>query len=336
MRESHNDFFKEQILSDRSLLLHIGAHKTGTSAIQIHMRRNRERLRAHGWDIILPPTPNRKPANWNFMFRLAPGPKFFLASEQFSKLLAEIDSSTNNAIISSEELFFLKENEIRKFSDCMKRKFSNISLVVYLRRQDQMAISHWYQGARTRQSASLFGGTQGPLVDLSAEALSYLDYAKKISHWRRHLSPHREIVREYDRDILRDGDAVSDFLYHTGLEWMGGKRVRSYTNTALSAENAFIIYELREAGVSQPNIQKILKSNILPSSGRYGLPARDLAMQFYSRFDESNVKLAKCLGREALFSDDFSRYPLVEDLPKYSDDSKNKIILRILSSIQSS
>ena len=196
----------------QQLILHIGAHKTGTSAIQVYLRRNQAKLQARGWQILLPPKPQGRPANWNFLFRIDPGPVFRLHSSALQTMQAQIDKNSRNVILSAEDLFFLEPPEIHEFAKSIASRFDRIHLVAYLRRQDRMAISHWQQAAQTAQSAALFGNPTGPLLELSDAAAAYLDYSARLEAWIAACTPQKVSCRVYDRARLADGDAVTDFL----------------------------------------------------------------------------------------------------------------------------
>lgn len=320
---------KEGDMARRSLVLHIGAHKTGTTAIQVYLRRNREALRAIGRDILLPPTPQGKPANWNFMFGIDPGPVFRLKPPALKKMLAQIDGGSDDLILSSEELFFLEPPTIHDFAKALAGRFDRVHLVAYLRRQDRMAISHWQQAARTQQSAVLFGNSAGPLIDLPEPALDYLDYATRLEHWITAFAPGQVTCRIYDRQLLAGGDAVTDFLQVAGLSPLTDKMPGWGMNDALGTETIFFMHELRESGVTQPEIDRILRAKILPEGTSGGLPARAEAEGFMARFAERNARLAEVVGEPVSFSDDFSDYPETAHLPRFTEAQRADVMARM-------
>ena len=316
-------------MSARELVLHIGAHKTGTSAIQVFLRTHRAELQARGHDIVLPPTPDGRPANWNFMFRLDPGPVFRLTSHDLQTLVRQIEANPHKLILSSEEFFWLEVPEIATLSAALRAQFDRIHLVAYVRRQDRMAISHWYQAAKTRQSAALFGNPAGPLIDLPPAAMAYLDYATRLEEWMTYLAPEEITCRIYDRTALIGGDAVTDFLQAVGLEGMAEPDPKGDTNAALGTEATFLIHELRAAGRRQSGLVRLIQSGLLPKGTPGGLPARADAEAFQAHFAHSNARLAALPGLEGhpplTFSDDFSSYPETATLPRF--DAKTRSVL---------
>lgn len=313
----------------RKLVLHIGAHKTGTTAIQLYLRHNQKALRERGCEILLPPTPHGRPANWNFMFRVDANSVFRLRPPELDKLCAQIDKSSLDQILSSEELFFLRKPAIRNLAKRIAGKFDQIHLVAYIRRQDQMAISHWHQAAQTKQSAVLFSNQAGPLIDLPAAAIDYLDYATRLQNWITSFAPDKVTCRIYDRNLLAEGDAVTDFLNVCELFPLTDRIHQSRANEALGTEAVFFLHELREGGMSQRDIRKIIAAKILPAGTQGGLPARAQAEAFMEQFAISNARLKTVIGAPVAFPDNFSSYSEAAQLPRFDTDTHAALIREV-------
>ncbi|MFG6579456.1 hypothetical protein ACGYK1_08655 [Sulfitobacter sp. 1A13191] len=332
-------------MTTRSAIIHIGAHKTGTSAIQVRLRQRQAELRDCNWEILLPPNPRGVPANWNHMFQMK-GQEYSLKENVLDRLIQQVDRSEKNIILSSEELFFLDESEIINFCQKIRPLFSNITVIVYLRRQDRMMTAHWEQGARTEQSANLFLDTDHPFKNLTPAAYRYLDYANRLSYWKKHLKPLSFIIRNYEVADLYRQDSVSDFLQSTGIA-LSQRQKEKYVNSGLSSEAVKFIYELRKLGYARPVLKSLINSKLLPHSTTRARAGRVDVVNFMEKFSESNQKLAamadtdskggvnlirtafKVKNRSGFFKiDDISKLPEQSEFPEYTWEQKYKTLVR--------
>lgn len=296
--------------SNHRLVLHIGAHKTGTSAIQVFLNQAMGKLMEQGW--VFAPQPNG-PLNWSPMFlmqRTEEGGSFRLDQAVLQSLVQRIQSRRRHLIVSAEDLFFLDPPEIARFSAEMHKLASDITIVSYLRRQDQMALSQWAQGARTIQSAAVFGSEAGQLRPLTAQMRSYLDYAGRLDQWRAAFPQARFITRIYDRQAFAGGDVVRDFLLALGLDVEGVEEPLE-VNSAFGTRTVQFYYWLRAQGLSQAEIWAISERQLVEVTQDRALPSRAEATAFLAAFDASNARLAAMLGTGRAFDVDISAYPEV-------------------------
>lgn len=290
------------------LVLHIGAHKTGTSAIQVFLQRANAKLMEQGW--IFAPQPEG-PLNWGAMIGLRPtaqGAEFFLREEVFQAFLKRLKIRQRHLIASAEDLFFLEPAEIARFAEAVQPLAEDITIISYLRRQDLMALSHWAQGAKTIQSASVFGCEAGQLRPLTGQMRSYLDYAGRLAAWRAAFPAARFVTRIYERRNFPGGDVVQDFLKILGLTVEGVELPRDI-NAAYGTTTCQFIYWLRAQGFEQPAIRAIVERQMLEPTTDRALPSRAEVEAFLAPFAESNRRLAAELGVEHAFDLDLSDYP---------------------------
>jgi len=336
----------------RSAIIHIGAHKTGTSAIQVALRTRQSELQKQNWEILLPPTPKGIPANWNHMFQMV-GQNYTIKEQVLSRMVKAIEGSDRNIILSSEELFFLDQGDIEKFCNIIRPFFSKIVLVAYLRRQDRMMIAHWEQGAKTEQSANLFLSTDHPFKCLTPNAYRYLDYADRLSLWKTHLKPSQTVIRNYVLADLHQKDSVSDFLKTTGLN-LSYKRRKKNLNRGLSSESVRFIYELRRSGYTRKNLNSLLKSKALPSGTLRASVGRGDVEAFLEKFAGSNRNLAIMADQPGslrggafirkLFplttpqnffrTDDIASLPNNSEFPEYSIEQKYKALVEFHAQVK--
>jgi hypothetical protein len=193
----------------KTLILHAGMGKTGTTAIQHTFWRNRAALaragiaypaigigeRAHHLisPLILPAltaqAPWRRhiaPATWAPKVAALPEPRVFMSTE----------------IISSAE-----PAQIAAFCAALE-PFFDLRLCLYLRRQDDMIAAAYAQGVK--------GGKQNhPIGAVFRKRLGHYDYMNRIAPWEAALGRDRLIILPYERGQFHQGDLIRDVLFRT-------------------------------------------------------------------------------------------------------------------------
>ncbi len=200
-------------MKPKSVFLHIGLHKTGSTALQKFLRDNAELLRAKG---CLYPLSGRPPRD-SFMFghHLLP---WSLSRDKnllpvWDKLAAELDTSTaTRVIISSEEFEFVRRRDaiqsvLKRLPDCTVR------LVCYLRRQDRLIESEYNQFVKD-------GGGFASIEEFAKRMQGRLNYLELLERWESVFGLSNIIVRVYEQEQLR-GDLYADFLSAVGQRWEG-------------------------------------------------------------------------------------------------------------------
>jgi hypothetical protein len=193
-------------MAKKTLILHAGMGKTGTTAIQETFWKNRAALSragiayprigavagAHhlitprippflqgrrGWHFVAPP-------DWAPAVAALPEPRVFMSSE----------------LISAAE-----PAQIAAFCAALAPHF-DLHLCLYLRRQDDMIAAAWAQAVKA--------GTQTrPLAEVLDTRLSRLDYTTRIAPWEQALGHDRLILLPYERSQFHTGDLIRDVLF---------------------------------------------------------------------------------------------------------------------------
>src|SRR4051812_13585660 len=135
----------------KCLLLHIGANKTGSSAIQEFLRFHFEALARHG--VIVAPsdlmrggpvTGQHVPFLEHLRFDMAFGRK--IVTERIGLLMRDLPER-GTLVISAENLSNLNGTH-ELFADSIPKH--NVQIVLYIRRQDELLVSAWQQwGSKT-------------------------------------------------------------------------------------------------------------------------------------------------------------------------------------------
>lgn len=230
--------------------------------------------------------------------------------------------SAANVIASTEAFSFLFDGaEIRRLARLLQPHFTQIRIVSYLRRQDQLAVSHHQQGARPARgpAAALYGFSPTALPPPNASQTRYLDYDTRLGLWADAFGPDAMRLRVFDRALLRGGDVVLDFCAEVGLNPQGLVLARDL-NPSIGALRTKLGHMLNEA-ISSPLIRAQVL-NDLPEGGKL-LPSKAEAAAFLAPYVAGNRRLNARFGISAdphVFSPDFSGYP-VEKTDSWTDET---------------
>jgi hypothetical protein len=218
-----------------SIVLHLGAGKTGTSSIQYLLGGNRQILADHG--VLYPRTPGGarhtrlgmyakaddelvRTGAWRRMGR--PDPRRF--RRRFRRRLPRV-------VFSDEALFSLSEEAMRRLRRLTRAIGGEVRAVVYLRRQDERLVSRYQQEVKT-----------GNVATLAAWAADYganlHDYHQRLVTWRGVLGGSAIVVRRFERSAFINGSLYDDFLTAAGIDLPSDRLTSTETrNESLDAES---------------------------------------------------------------------------------------------------
>ena len=217
------------------LVLHIGTQKTGTTALQKFFTDNRARFRDHGWDYPALTAQFSNPSgsrNGHFLTRLCrdgiESTSIAREAEENMRTLEQSLSSFPSVLLSDEELFFAPvwignavsiEDPMEVFwgavsSTVSRLPVSQITVAMYIRRQDEWLASRWKEAVK-------HGGTEKSFAEYSSsEVKMILDYAKLIDSIDRALGAQCNVVlRLYDCNNFEGGSIFTDFCNAVGIPW---------------------------------------------------------------------------------------------------------------------
>ncbi len=317
-------------MTTKNVLLHIGVEKTGTTSIQRALADKRQEFAAQG--ILYP----QLFGNDNQMeiavaamederkdeLRLAElGRQDCDIATYRDRLIArlreEVAASDFHTVVLSNEHCHSRLNR----PDCVERlkwligeaiPNANVRVVVYVRRQDSLAVS--LNSTRVRL------GGKGPLFPPIGQPLpTYFAYGDLLDRYADVFGADALRVRVFQKDRLHGGDVVPDFFHTAGLgtppesvevlnESLSANQVRflqrfnqdfpAVRDGALNPVRGPIAWIIRNAGQGAPY-----------------LPPRDEAMAFFNAFAEDNEKVRAQFFPELdkLFDDSFENHPDTAD-----------------------
>jgi hypothetical protein len=238
-------------------IIHIGAEKTGTTALQEFFTEQRDHLRVHG--ITYPGFAGHRqhsllafycmdPGRENHQTRMNPALGSSQRDHWKHKFRASVcrelmDSGGRPDLLVSTELFHSKLascEEIQRLKSLLDLWCEDYRVVFYMRRQDELAVSLYSTYLRT-------GGTRHEVLQPRAQPIHYYDYERILGNWEAVFGAPRIIPRLFDRTQFIEGDLVSDFFSATGLGHAClGRERPPRRNTALSRNSQVLLLELNK------------------------------------------------------------------------------------------
>lgn len=321
----------------RTALIHIGVEKTGTTTIQHNLYENRHILKKNGIAILESTggINNIKIASWCYHLQRVDGHiiRFGITNTEerikwrknFRNELADrlnsLPADIRKVIISGEHFHsrLITPEEVQTLKELLAPYFQKFVILVYLRRQDQLAMSAFSTSCKS-------GYLPNPLFQPGIKAdAPYYNYHQLLQRWAAVFGKENIAVKIFEKDRLFNQDVLLDFyefaeIKHKswGLKNYGSHNARLSGPAAL-VSSRFLKYfpgYTREA-YNQEN-EKTNKALIAAFESKYeGVklrPSKASAISFYNIFKPSNDRVAKeWFGTETLFDEDFSAYPDEQD-----------------------
>ncbi|MBB1304065.1 MULTISPECIES: hypothetical protein [Pseudoalteromonas] len=321
----------------RELTLHIGAHKTGTSTVQNWMYNNQRFLKKNSVTPFF--IENGKSAvqvNQTYYFdhsKIKNGSVFI--KEQ---LAINLKKCTGKRVVMSSECFswIHDKEQLEQFKASLGAHFSSIKILIYIRRQDRQALSHYQQRAKSWEAEGhYFKGDNKAFPSLDKNANSYLNYYDHFAMWGDVFGDENITFKVFDRLELKNNCVVSDFLDFLKVPFSQNDINVNDANVSLGILHVKVAHILRSMGVKRNDaiFQKII--NELGDS--YVMrPARSTAIDFYSNFRASNVALNQRFKisseNESIFSESFDFYN-EKASDEWNEDLANHAIKTIIKVI---
>lgn len=296
------------VMRKRKLILHIGLHKTGTTAIQALCTKNRDALLKQG--ILYP----RAGCEHNGVVRAGhhtlPWSYFRdpTLDHAWAQLLDEIENSPARKIIISSEEFDV--TGFRPHIPALAKRLDNydVQVLVYLRRQDEFVQSFYgTQVVHHNETRSIDEFVKDPRT--------LLDYAELLAPWASSFGKDHLLVRVYEKQRLLNANVVDDFVALTGI---AGRDHLAYPKPALNHgfpwQAVATMATMRRFGVSREvlgTLKHLIENLYKDTRPSYELLSPSKVRALLGGLSESNALVAReYLGMESgsLFGP-----PVVED-----------------------
>ena len=322
------------------LILHIGAGKAGSTAIQFALKRNGEVLAGQNaayLGLMLEQVPGAQSHDWcvdgqpKWYFRQPPRERARVDGEVYAVIRAELDRLAADGVdraIWSNEAFLPSHERIIRIAQRLERDSVRLRIICYLRRHDTWARSFYVQfGLKGKYY-------NGPVRTFEEWTAAHpVAFADHVEAWQKAFPGRVEL---FNVDAV--GDAVTHFATITAIEGLPSLRANESPSNALLT--AFVVHNNQYKEEVSPDIMATLIApmKILdPRASR--LPALEdllpttedlLRLQVTCRedFDRLNAMLAG-QGQPAL----------VFDIPEAQSRSTsqwdmNRMMLQMILSLQ--
>lgn len=268
------------------IYIHIGVPKTGTSAIQKFMWKNRVSLKKLG--VLYPESDIVGSAHykhaWVFFHRnsLHIKNKNLSLHTVYENLFREIKSENcEKVILSCEDFVFCSPSVVyNQFKEFYKE--ADIKIIVYIRRQDLLAESAFKQNVKDLRIT----------CDTTPKCSSVLHEHFRLRSWISVFGKDNLILRIYDRSFLPQGNVIIDFLNLIGVDHKLFN-TNVFENPSLSVVSVYALKNLKLKYEIPPNIFKDLLDYLLSSDEGYSsvvsifsLEERKRILEYYAEENE--------------------------------------------------
>lgn len=230
-----------------NLVCHIGTPKTGSTYLQNTLQGNAEWFLARGilYPDLLSPLSNHVTLFYAASRTLDPSAVAYglesmeavagfrsQLSDHIARQIAAAPAHVHTMVMSSENLTGnMGYHDVLQLADLLKPLFSDIRIVVYLRRQDAAILSMYSEFMRR-------GYTDQSFEDFLSEAVKteatppYIQYRRLLEYWQEAFGTEAIRVHLYDRRQMIGGDILQDFLVR-----LFGEPLRDLRGLVLSQED---------------------------------------------------------------------------------------------------
>lgn len=214
----------------KTLYIHIGTSKTGTTTIQTYCGINREQLKSKG--VLFPIMPyhyDRITKNRNGHFLYATIYENGVRNKEKEKqvLKQELDyivdcfKDYDNVLLSEESIWWAtatrRKGLWKYLQEHSQQNNYQVKIIVYLRRQDQFMMSRYNQILKTDTG----GGTQRfyeYFKDMNGKYKCVMNYRQRLDYMAKFFPKENIVVKRFDRSYFYNGDLNADFLHILGVE----------------------------------------------------------------------------------------------------------------------
>lgn len=293
----------------KTLYIHIGTSKTGTTTIQTYCGINREQLKSKGVLFPIMPyhydriTENR---NGHFLYAMIYENGVRNKEKEEQVLKQELDyivdcfKDYDNVLLSEESIWWAtatrRKGLWKYLQEHSQQNNYQVKIIVYLRRQDQFMMSRYNQILKTETG----GGTQRfyeYFKDMNGKYKCVMNYRQRLDYMAKFFPKENIVVKRFDRSYFYNGDLNQDFLNILGVKVDDSfQQLKETANTGISVQSGEIkrvLNRLKPITMAENNkLLEILNEceNVLPESNT-SLMSTDEVKNFMEQFVDSNESI---------------------------------------------
>lgn len=284
----------------KTLYLHIGTGKTGSTSIQKTFRALRSE---------------------SFYFQ--DNTKAGISVKNIDQFILRINKDgCHHLIYSHEWLFQVGNSFLKKFSQKLNSIF-DVRVLLYIRRQDEFVVSAYQQDAKRQAGKTEHGSISLPL-NYNTRRINYYEIS---SRWAKYFGRDKLTIRVFSRETLKEGCVVKDFASIVGVPVKDSEI--KFANESVGMISFKLSHILKEFEIGKKVYQEIVFNAPKIAKAR---PDRESAELFYQDYIDSNCRLKNEFNVESeydsIFNNDFSNYPLTRtDL--WEEESANMAMVHL-------
>lgn len=277
-----------------SLFIHIGAHKTGTSALQSFLARNFEGLRQRG--LLYPDSHTSSLAsvgrttsgNGSALILQMRDEKHAKGTAFRKQLEHHLKHSSDCRILLSSEMFWGNDFHLLPLvAELARRTGRDAVIIIYLRPQSEAILSAWAEWVKRH-------GFTGTPTDYFKSWKSHFEYLPKLDQLENWFGRDQLVVRPYAREAFKNGDLISDFLEIFGLDHFRDEGEPPLAvNISLSEPEIALFRSLNRLGVGTRALANLFDQVPAPAAGRTNLPDETLAKAISASYADSNAEISE-------------------------------------------
>jgi len=309
------------------LYLHIGQQKTGSTTIQKFFEINRTKLMKNGYIY---------PKSLGFDKQYDIYKRIDELQDQNSDIHKSFfkelkKSNCQNVIISEENVFTLKDELLDKLTDFLKKYFSDITIISYLRRQYDQAPSLYQEVVKGKVHLKFDKWIEKKLK------IGYYDYCYVLKRWEDRIPNAKLTIRAFygliDKDVRKD---ILNSINFTNIEDLNFDEKYNFKNVGIDTlgieilriSNRFIKKrQVKNIEKYKKKIREFVFSKNFDKKLQLHYPQK---LELWGKFLDSNKKLIEKynISQDSYFTDK------PEGSPGFTnDDHSAHDVLEILSKI---
>lgn len=185
-------------MKKRKLFLHIGAHKTGTTALQTFFKDNQRVLEENG--LVYPNSGLLDIGHHALVQCLIDEEIFWIKldkpkEELLQDFQEEINGINSDVLLSAENFLRVEPNRLGFLKDSF-----DVKVVIFLRRQDELINSHYNQVLKAKYETSEIGS----FLD-NRKLIESLKFDKVLDEWADVFGTDNIIVKVYEKEQMTNG-----------------------------------------------------------------------------------------------------------------------------------
>lgn len=265
----------------KTLFLHIGSDKTGSTAIQYHMHKNVEWLAQKGF--FIPPCFLDHGNGHASLFQN-------LSAHNLQTFVNEVDDSAlTSALVSWEGIHVLPLENLELL--CQYINHYELVIILYIREQAQIMQTGAFQSLKHEKQSFDFLTKQDLLMPAGRK------YETIVDTWLQVFPDAKFKLVVYDREQLKGNDVVEDFFYQLGTPI---DDEFSKNNTEINPSLDFYSAQVLSLLESACEFEKYERIEIVSSLLKYNANSCSKEKYFYSKTQVEKIQKHFCKSNKRL------------------------------------